>query len=120
MSTSNPHCLSARHHRRGHGFPRVALALLLASAGLLGACVVVPAYGPAVDTAPPPPQVEVIGVAPAPGWFWIGGYWAWYGGRHTWVGGHWEAPRPGWVWAPHRWHHDGRAWHEAPGRWERR
>ena len=30
-----------------------------------------------VMVAPPPPQAEVIGVAPAPGYVWFGGYWGW-------------------------------------------
>ena len=37
----------------------------------------------------------VIGVAPTPGWIWIGGYWNWVGGRHEWVPGRWQAGRPG-------------------------
>ncbi len=106
---------------------RAALASTLAACAVLSACVVVPARGgyrgsydgPAVMVAPPPVQAEVIGVAPAPGYFWIGGYWGWIGGRHSWIGGHWEAPRPGWRWAPHHWQHEGRGWREAPGRWER-
>ena len=35
------------------------------------------AYG--YVTAPPPPRVEVYGVAPGPGVVWIGGYWRWVG-----------------------------------------
>ena len=51
--------------------PARAVALILATTAL-GACVVAPArpypYGGAyVTVEPPPPQVEVVGVAPAPG-----------------------------------------------------
>ena len=53
----------------------------------------------AVDVAPPAPIVEVVGVAPGPGYFWIGGYYHWYGNRWGWVRGHYEVPpRRGAVW----------------------
>ncbi len=111
--------------------------MLLALAAALGGCVVVPAHrgyggpppGPVysgnpddgVYVAPPPVQYEVVGVAPYPGWFWIGGFWTWRAHRHVWVGGHWQAPRPGYRWSPHRWepHSSGRGWRESPGRWNR-
>jgi hypothetical protein len=73
------------------GLQAGAGAVLLAGA-LLGGCVVAPApgyYGGAVVTlAPPAPQVEVVGVAPTPGYVWFGGYWNWVGGwrMHE---GHW-------------------------------
>jgi hypothetical protein len=73
-----------------------------------------------VGMAPPPPQVEVMVAPPGPGYFWLGGYWNWIGGRHVWVGGRWEAHRPGYAWAPHQWHREGGGWRLAPGRWERR
>lgn len=104
----------------------------------LGGCVVVPArgyYPPApgpvvvapapvvrydVMVAPPPPQIEVIGVSPGPGFFWIGGYWNWVGGRHVWTHGRWESHRPGYYWAPHQWHQQGNAWRLEHGHWEQR
>jgi hypothetical protein len=110
---------------------------LVALATALGGCVVVPAHrgygayppGPVysgnaddvVTAAPPPVQYEVVGVAPYPGWFWLGGFWTWRANRHVWVGGHWEAPRPGYRWAPHRWEpiSRGRGWREVPGQWHR-
>lgn len=112
-----------------------AAGALLAASGLAG-CVVAPAPAPyAVTTypgvpyggtayvvapAPPPPPVrEVIGVAPAPGYIWISGYWNWVGGRYTWERGRWEAPRPGYRWVPHRWERDGGAWRGVPGHWQR-
>ena len=52
--------------------------ITLLSSALLGGCVVAPApgyYGGAVGTvAPPAPQVEVVGVAPGPGYVGMGGY----------------------------------------------
>ncbi len=84
---------------------RLALALTLAATSLLSACIVVPVGGrhrghggyyadgggeAAVVVAAPPPQVEVIGVAPGPGYIWISGFWNPMGGRHVWIGGHWQ------------------------------
>ena len=100
-----------------------ALALAAGAVALTG-CVVAPVgpyYNePVVAVAPPPPQPEYIGVAPYPGYVWLGGYWGWQTNRHVWIGGHWEAPRPGYRWSPHRWDQGPRGWREAPGRWERR
>ena len=82
---------------------RWALAAILASVSLLSACVMVPArpyyaggYSAGGEVIPeaPPPQYEVVGVAPGPGYVWIGGYWNWVGRRHVWIGGHWRAPGP--------------------------
>ncbi len=96
----------------------------LASALLAAGCVVVPAdgyyAGGPVAVAPPPPQVEVIGVAPGPGYIWIGGFWNWVGNRHAWVSGHWAPQRPGHAWSGPRWYRDGPGWRQEPGRWYRR
>ena len=72
-----------------------------------------------IQVAPPPPQVEVIGVAPYAGHIWLGGAWYWEGGRHIWHPGHWEAPRPGHVWVPHHWENNGHSWHFREGYWNR-
>src|ERR1700678_1083674 len=45
-----------------------------------------------VDSDPPPPVVEYVGVAPGPGYFWIGGYYHWSGARWVWLRGHYERP----------------------------
>lgn len=103
-------------------------AVALAATGFLGACMVVPvdragypvASSDEVLLAPPPPQYEVVGLAPAPGLIWIGGYWGWTGGRHLWTPGRWTAPRPGYLWSPHRWQRGARGWRESPGHWRRR
>jgi len=102
---------------------RLAVASVLVSAALSG-CIVAPAPGYYADVAvtevaPPPPQYEVVGVAPAPGYIWIGRAWFWEGGRHAWHPGHWDAPRPGYRWVPHTWRRDGNRWHMQGGRWER-
>jgi hypothetical protein len=99
-------------------------AIVTALAAALSACVVYPArvayVGPTVAVAPPAPVVETYGVAPAPGYVWIGGYWNWVGGRHVWIRGHWAAPRPGYYWEPHRWVRGPDGWHLHEGHWVRR
>ena len=102
-------------------------SLMTALAGVLlaltlSACVVTarPVGGEVVAyDAPPAPQYEVVGVAPSPGYFWIGGAWFWEGGRYAWHPGHWEAPRAGYRWVPHTWVRGGGGWHMRPGHWER-
>jgi hypothetical protein len=100
------------------------LAATLLSATLLGGCVVAPApgyyrAGAVVTVAPPAPQVEVVGVAPAAGYVWFPGYWNWAEGRHVWVAGYWGAGRPGYRWVPHTWVRYGGGWRMAPGHWAR-
>jgi hypothetical protein len=52
-----------------------------------------------VTDEPPAPVAEVVGVAPGPGFIWIGGYYHWYGSRWVWYRGHYERPpHPGAVW----------------------
>jgi hypothetical protein len=101
---------------------KLAVAVLALTSVTLAGCVVAPAPvydSPTVMVAPPEPQVEVVGVAPSPGYVWIGGYWNWVGGRHVWVGGRWAAGRPGYHWVPHRWVAAGGGYRLARGHWER-
>jgi hypothetical protein len=102
----------------------VAAAVLGAALSTaLSGCVVVPDQGHYVGgvvmVAPPAPRVEVIGVAPNPGYVWIGGYWNWVGGRHVWVPGRWDRGRPGYHWESHAWVREGDGWRMRPGRWVR-
>ena len=99
---------------------RAMLASALIVASLCG-CVVAPAEPAGVVTysAPPPVRYEAVGVAPTPGYFWVGGAWFWEGGRYAWHPGYWQAPRPGYHWVPHGWHSSGHAWHMSPGHWAR-
>ena len=102
------------------GLKAAMAALALASVTLSGCIVEEPRYRPEVVTvAPPAPQVEVVGVAPAPGYVWIGGYWNWAGGRHVWVPGRWEAGRPGYHWVPHHWVAYRGGWRLDRGHWAR-
>ncbi len=67
-----------------------AFAAAVAVSSLVGACVVAPAPpypgGGVVMVAPPAPVVEDYGVAPGPGYIWIGGYWNWAGGSMSGTG----------------------------------
>ncbi len=104
--------------------PRAGFGAALLAGILLAGCVVAPApgyyrVGPVVTVAPPPVPVEVVGVAPAPGYVWMAGYWNWVGGRHVWVAGHWGPGRPGYRWAPQHWVATPGGWRLAPGHWVR-
>jgi hypothetical protein len=101
---------------------RVALAATLLCATLC-ACVVAAApgyYGETIYTAPPAAQYEVVGVAPVPGYFWVGGGWFWEGGRYGLHPGYWAAPRPGYHWVPREWARAGGGWRVRGGVWVRR
>jgi hypothetical protein len=81
---------------------------LLAAGGLLaagcevrvhdpaGAAVVTtdPVYSDDYVTGPPPAPLEdtVVGVAPGPGYVWVGGSWGWHGNRWAWDHGRWDRP----------------------------
>ncbi|HXQ79731.1 MAG TPA: hypothetical protein VN775_00370 [Opitutaceae bacterium] len=93
----------------------VGAAALLSMLAVTAGCVVAVRPAPAgvvytaepgevvVDAEPPAPIVEAIGIAPGPGYFWIGGYYHWYGNRWGWVRGHYELPpRRGAVWVAPR------------------
>ncbi len=103
---------------------KILAATAVLSASVLCGCVVAPAPGyyraGIVTVAPPAPHVEIIGIAPTPGYVWFPGYWNWNGGAHVWVGGYWGPGRPGYYWAPHAWVRYGGEWRMAPGRWVRR
>lgn len=68
--------------------------------------------------APPPvAPVEVIGVAPGPGYVWIAGHYAWHG-RWVWIGGYWErVPRGYAVWVPGHWDRRAGGWVWVEGHW---
>ncbi|APR95233.1 hypothetical protein PATSB16_18930 [Pandoraea thiooxydans] len=59
-------------------------SLALACCAALGGCVVAPARPPQ-----PAPRVEVVPVAPVPGYHWVRGHYRWNGYRWVWVRGHW-------------------------------
>jgi len=66
---------------------RSFLTTLVLLTGITSGCIVAARPGP-----PPPDRVEVIGVAPWPGAFWVRGGWRWHEheGRWGWERGHWR------------------------------
>ena len=73
-----------------------------------------------VDEAPPPPQEEMIGTSPEPGYIWMPGYYVYYAkAGYQWNDGQWDAPRPGYHWKAPHWEHIGSKWAFTPGEWER-
>jgi hypothetical protein len=59
-----------------------------------------PQQYPVVDQYPPQSQVEYVGIAPAPDYYWYPGYWGWNDGW-VWVGGYWGL-RGGYGWGGYR------------------
>lgn len=86
----------------------------------LAGCVVAPVGPDVAYSAPPPLRYEAIGIAPTPGYFWVGGNWFWERGAYNWHPGYWQAPRPGYRWRPHAWRRAGNAYRMEPGHWVRR
>jgi hypothetical protein len=101
------------------------LTAALAMPMILSACVVYPAgynagyYGGTVSYGPPTAQAEAIGVAPYPGYIWLGGYWNWVSGAYSWVPGRWSAPRAGYHWVQPTWARSGNGWRMSRGGWRR-
>lgn len=72
-----------------------------------------------VDDAPPPPQPEMPGTAPEPGYVWMPGYYFYYAKTaYQWNDGHWEPGRPGFHWNAPQWSHVGSKWVFVSGDWE--
>jgi hypothetical protein len=52
-----------------------------------------------VTEDPPAPVYETVGIAPGPGFIWIGGYYHWSGAGWVWYRGHYaRPPHPGAAW----------------------
>lgn len=64
----------------------ILIATLLGTT--LAGCVVAPAHPR--RPPPPPPIVEVIPMAPAPGYHWVAGHYRWHAGQWVWTPGHWR------------------------------
>lgn len=82
-------------------------------------CVPLPPPGVILVTRRPPgDRVELMGVAPGPGYVWAGGYWRWDGGDYGWVPGHWVLAERGHErWVPGRWRHARGGWYYVEGYW---
>jgi hypothetical protein len=94
-------------------FTRAILRVTLLLGGVIGFAQTV------VRVAPPPPvRVGVVGVAPAPGYVWVGGYQRWSGSGYVWVAGRWvRPPRAGVIWVSPRWVASGGGWVFYKGYW---
>lgn len=69
--------------------------------------------GVAITLAPPPLPQVVQPVAPAPGYIWTPGYWAWGQNGYYWVDGAWLVPPAiGLLWTPGWW-----GWSDGYYRW---
>ena len=96
-----------------------ALLAVGLSMALVGGCVTsAPPGAVFVAAAPPPAEIEVIGVAPGPDYVWIRGYHTWSGHGYVWNRGRWERrPRAGAVWVDGRWQHHSHGWFWTDGHW---
>jgi hypothetical protein len=106
---------------------RTTLRNLLTAAAVAGLAACVPLAPPGAlyigaRFGPPAPRVEVIGVAPGPGFVFLRGYYRWYDGAYLWVPGRWERPpyeRA--MWVPGRWRqYPNQGWYWTDGRWQGR
>lgn len=84
-----------------------------------------PDYGPdesyVVESAPPPPQQEMIPMAPSPQHVWVQGHWRWDPRmrRHAWYPGRYIIRQSGMVWVPAGWRQHGWRHQYVPGHWRR-
>lgn len=94
-------------------FSRILSRALLALITVVGSAQTV------IRVAPPPPvRMGVVGVAPGPGYVWVGGYQRWNGAGYVWVPGRWlRPPRFGAVWVAPRYVHRGNTWVFYKGYW---
>jgi hypothetical protein len=99
----------------GHGmhFTRAVFCGVLLLGGVIGAAQTV------IRVAPPAPvRVGVVGVAPGPGYVWVGGYQRWTGSGYVWVAGKWvRPPRVGVIWVSPRYVRSGNGWVFHKGYW---
>jgi len=108
---------------KNSGVSERVIEFMINTATSTGGATAVAPPGPTVttvvETPPPPAPVETVGVAPGPGYVWVGGEWVWNGGW-VWVGGHWLLPpHPRAVWVRGGWARGPQGWYHSPGRWRR-
>ena len=75
-------------------------------------------YGYYAPAPPPPLRAEAYGIAPGPGYAWVGGYWGYRGNAYAWTPGRWAVPpHPHAVWAPGVWERHSGRYRFREGRW---
>jgi hypothetical protein len=99
---------------------KLLVGAVLLGGAILGACG--GGYynsGYYVRSAPPAPRYYgAIGRAPAPGYVWTNGYWAYGGNSWRWNDGRWmRPPRGRSQWVAPEWRHDGRGYRMRRGYW---
>lgn len=100
---------------------RLIIPLLCAAGLVFTTAPGIAQVGVVVGVAPPAPVVEPVPAAPAPGYVWQPGYWAWNGAQYVWVPGQYvAAPYVGAVWMPGWWVGRGDGWVWVEGHWGRR
>jgi hypothetical protein len=71
-----------------------------------------------VRVHPPRAVVETRGVAPGPGYVWVGGYHRWDGNAYVWTPGRWDRPPHEHArWVAHRWVHRNGGYVLVEGHW---
>lgn len=98
---------------------------VLLSSALLGASVLAGCGGPGYMNGyygppPPAPYYGPVGVAPGPGYVWMGGYWDRDGDRWHWRDGRWgRGPRGYRHYESPRWERHGGHYRFREGHWRR-
>jgi WXXGXW repeat (2 copies) len=87
---------------------KTILAVIFAAS--LGSVATLASAAIIVQSAPPPPRVEVV-PEHRPGHVWNEGHWGWKNRHHQWVKGTWIRERSGY-------HYNQPAWVERNGRWQ--
>lgn len=88
-----------------------------------------------IERPMPATLVEVMGVAPHPGWHWVRGHWGWAPGGWRWRRGQWVSsavpempvalietpspmPHPNWFWIKGHYVWEGNHWDWRRGHWD--
>ena len=96
----------------------LVLGSILTLGALAGCASRSPYYSGYGRVPPPSPRVEVYGLAPGPGYVWVGGFWDYRGNAYGWTPGYWaRPPRPRAVWVPGYWQRRHGSYYYRRGYW---
>jgi WXXGXW repeat (2 copies) len=90
----------------------------LLSATIICSMIILSSCGVSYVDSQPSEVVDVQGIAPGPGYVWIGGDWVWSGGTYIWHTGHWGRGRGGRSWNTGHWEHGSRGYRWRRGGWK--